>query len=86
MKEQHRPFTAVTPVRIPLGLLSALCRANQLQQGIFSLSLSTQRYFFAWKDGVLIGTFNALEEAMEFLVWREKLSSRDDVLVFLESL
>jgi hypothetical protein len=33
----HRPFTAVTRVRIPLGSLSAIRRANPLQQRIHSL-------------------------------------------------
>jgi hypothetical protein len=35
-----RPFTAVTRVRIPLGSLSMLRRANQLQQRIYSPSQS----------------------------------------------
>jgi hypothetical protein len=28
------------------------------------------RYFFAWKDGHLVGTFGTLKEAMDSLVWR----------------
>jgi hypothetical protein len=34
-------------------------------------------YFFAWKDGFLIGTYNTLEQAMETLVWRERLKTRE---------
>jgi hypothetical protein len=34
------------------------------------------RYYFAWKEGFLIGTYNTFEEAMESLVWRERLKTR----------
>jgi hypothetical protein len=35
------------------------------------------RYFFAWRDGFLIGTYHTLEQAMESLVWRERLKTRE---------
>ncbi len=35
------------------------------------------QYFLVWKDGFLIGTSKTLEEAMESLVWRERLKSRE---------
>jgi hypothetical protein len=34
------------------------------------------RYFFASKDGLLLGTYNTFEEAMESLVWRERLKAK----------
>ena len=34
------------------------------------------RYFFAWKCGLLIGTYNTLDQAMESLVWAERLKTR----------
>jgi hypothetical protein len=34
------------------------------------------RYYFAWKEGFLIGTYKTFEEAMESLVWRERLKTR----------
>jgi hypothetical protein len=34
-------------------------------------------YFFAWKDGCLIGASKALEETMEALAWRERLKTRE---------
>ena len=33
------------------------------------------QYFFAWKDGCLIGTSKTLEEVMESLAWRETLKA-----------
>ena len=36
-------------------------------QGSLGQVVDNGRYFFAWKDGVLIGTYNALEKAMESL-------------------
>ena len=33
------------------------------------------RYFFAWKKGFLIGTYSTFDEAMECLVWRERLKT-----------
>jgi hypothetical protein len=33
------------------------------------------RYFFAWKDGCLVGTSKKLEEVMEALVWKEMLKT-----------
>ena len=35
------------------------------------------QYFLVWKDGFLIGTSKTLEEAMESLVWRERLKSHE---------
>ena len=33
----------------------------------------SKRFFFAWKDGCLMGTYSTLEEAMESLEGRERL-------------
>jgi hypothetical protein len=33
-------------------------------------------YFFAWKDGCLIGASKTLEETMEALAWRERLKTQ----------
>ncbi len=30
------------------------------------------RYFFAWKEGHLMGTYSSLKEAMESISWGEK--------------
>jgi hypothetical protein len=34
------------------------------------------KYFFAWREGVLVGTYKTLEEAMESLSGRDKVKAR----------
>ena len=34
-------------------------------------------YFFAWRDGFLVGTYHTLEQALESLAWRERLKTRE---------
>jgi hypothetical protein len=34
------------------------------------------RYFFAWKDGFLIGGYQSADEAMASLVWEERLKTK----------
>jgi len=34
------------------------------------------RYFFARKDGFLIGTYSTLADALESLAWRERLKTK----------
>jgi hypothetical protein len=46
-------------------------------QGPLGEVVCNGRYFFAWKDGCLIGTSKILEEVMESLVWREMLKPRE---------
>jgi hypothetical protein len=55
-------------------------------QGPLGEIVEGSRYFFAWKDGHLLGTHGTLEEAMESLVWREhaKDQVRDDPIALLE--
>jgi hypothetical protein len=36
----------------------------------------SERYYLAWKEGHLIGTFQTFEEAMESLVWKERLKAK----------
>jgi hypothetical protein len=45
-------------------------------QGPFGKIVHNGRYFFASKDGLLLGTYNTFEEAMESLVWRERLKTK----------
>jgi len=33
-------------------------------------------YYFAWKESHLIGAFKTFEEAMESLVWKERLKPK----------
>jgi hypothetical protein len=42
-------------------------------QGPLGKVVHNGRYFFASKDGLLLGTYNTFEEAMESLVWRERV-------------
>jgi hypothetical protein len=42
-------------------------------QGNLGEVVCNGQYFFAWKDACLIGTSKTLEEAMEALVWKERL-------------
>jgi hypothetical protein len=46
-------------------------------QGDLGEVVCNGRYFFAWKDGCLIGTSKKLEEVMEALVWKEMLKTRE---------
>jgi hypothetical protein len=48
-------------------------RTWSVYQGPLGEVTCNDRYFFAWKSGCLIGASRKLEEAMEALVWREKL-------------
>jgi hypothetical protein len=43
-------------------------------QGLLGEVMHDGRFFFAWKEGRLIGASQTLDEAMESLIWREKLS------------
>ena len=45
-------------------------------QGPLGKILHNGRYFFAWKDGLVLGTYNTFEEAMESLVWRARLKAK----------
>ena len=45
-------------------------------QGPLGKILHSGRYFFASKDGLLLGTYNTFEEALESLVWRERLKAK----------
>ena len=36
-----------------------------------------KQFFFAWKDGCLMGTYNTLEEAPESLALKERLKTRE---------
>ena len=45
-------------------------------QGPLGKIVHNGRYFFASKDGLLLGTYNTLEEALESLVWRERLKAK----------
>lgn len=44
-------------------------------QGPLGQVVHDGHYFFAWKEGHLIGTHKKLEEAMESLAWRERLKT-----------
>ena len=42
------------------------------------------RCFFAWKEGILIGTYRTFDEARESLVWRDRQTAaalRDDQIL-----
>jgi len=51
-------------------------RSWSAYQGPLGEIICNNRYFFAWKDGCLVGTSNTLEEAMEALVWKERLKTK----------
>jgi hypothetical protein len=46
-------------------------------QGDLGEVVCNGRYFFALKDGCLIGTSKILEEVMEALAWKERLKTRE---------
>jgi len=55
------------------------CRIDQRRdldwyafEGLWGEVVLNARYFFAWKDGYLIGTYKTLEEAIESLCAERK--------------
>jgi hypothetical protein len=46
-------------------------------QGNLGEVVYNDQYFFAWKDGCLIGTSKRLEEAVQALVWSERLKTSE---------
>jgi hypothetical protein len=46
-------------------------------QGDLGEVICNGQYFFAWKDGCLVGTSKTLEEVKEALLWKEKLKTRE---------
>jgi hypothetical protein len=45
-------------------------------QGALAEVTHDGRYFFARKDGFLIGTYSTLADALESLAWRERLKTK----------
>jgi hypothetical protein len=58
------------------GQTKSKIRNRCAYQGPLGEVICNDRYFFAWKDGCLIGASKTLEEAMEALVWKERVKTK----------